>query len=434
MKCVPTKINPAVGHRRTVVTHAVKIEHNVGSPHMKDLGPSENAMQFRTTASPSAAPMKDLGPSENAMQIPTSRTIPASPTAIPMVYRGSPSPTPASAATAAAAAPSFSRNMMVAGFDDDEPPSATRSSLPLDYQYTWSQDNYSKTQRFVDTWSFVLSLRAKLWLLDQKWSYPGGQTDAKRGQRARTLAIWIRERILQLGPTFIKIGQLFSTRSDLFPAEFVEELSKLQDRVPAFSAEKAIAIIERELGAPIGQLYSEFDPNPIAAASLGQVHLARLNSGEWVVVKVQRPGLKRLFDIDLENLRLVAAQLDKGDDGAGVRDFTGIYTECATILYQEIDYINEGRNADRFRRNFQAEAWVKVPRIHWQRTSSAVLTMEYLPGPRITDVRAIEAAGLEAKMIAKRATESYLIQILKSGFFHSGESFVCWVNSGLLIE
>lgn len=225
----------------------------------------------------------------------------------------------------------FSRTMMVAGFDE-----STSTDFPQDYKYTWAQDNYSKTRRFVDTWSFVLTLRARLYLLDQPWSYPGGMTAEKKGQRARRLGAWIRESILQLGPTFIKIGQLFSSRSDLINAEFVEELSKLQDRVPAFAADKAVATIERELGAPLSELFAEFDMRPIAAASLGQVHLARLPTGEQVVVKVQRPGLKRLFDIDLENLKVVAQQLDKSDDGAGTRDFTGIYEECATILYQEV--------------------------------------------------------------------------------------------------
>ncbi len=315
-----------------------------------------------------------------------------------------------------AGAPGFSRSMMVAGFDDD---ATSASDLAMDYNYTWSKDDYSTLERTFDTWSFVLTLRARLWLLDQKWSYPGGETPEKRGARARTLAIWIRERILQLGPTFIKLGQLFSTRSDLFPAEFVEELSKLQDRVPAFSSDKAIAIIEKELGAPINQLFTEFNSRPIAAASLGQVHVARLPTGEQVVVKVQRPGLKRLFDIDLENLRVVAEQFDKGDDGQGIRDFTGIYKECSQILYEEIDYINEGRNADRFRRNFRDVDWVQVPRVHWQRTSASVMTMEYLPGPKITDIAAIQAFGLDPKLVAKRATEAYLLQILTHGFFHS---------------
>lgn len=307
---------------------------------------------------------------------------------------------------------SFKKTMMVAGFEET-------TELRQNYSYTWAKDDYSASKRTLDTWSFVLTLRARLWLLEQPWSYPGGMNDEKKSQRARGLAIWIRESILQLGPTFIKIGQLFSTRSDLFPAEFVEELSKLQDRVPAFSAEKAIATIESELGGTVKDLFASFDEKPIAAASLGQVHVAQLWTGEKVVVKVQRPGLKRLFDIDLENLRVIAMQLDKGDEGDGSRDFTGIYEECAKILYEEIDYINEGKNADRFRRNFKGEQWVKVPKVFWQRTSSSVLTMEYLPGPKITDLKAIQKSGLDSNLIAKRATESYLIQILKHGFFHA---------------
>jgi predicted unusual protein kinase regulating ubiquinone biosynthesis (AarF/ABC1/UbiB family) len=310
--------------------------------------------------------------------------------------------------------------MMVAGFDDDAPAPGARP--PSDYNYAWAQDDYSTARRTVDTWAFILTLRARLWLVDQKWSYlaPGGQTPAAKAARSRALAAWIRESLLQLGPTFIKLGQLFSTRSDLFPAEFVEELSQLQDRVPAFPADKAIATVERELGAPIAQLFDEFDPRPIAAASLGQVHLARLPGGERVVVKVQRPGLKRLFDIDLDNLRRVAEQLDRGggDDGPP-RDFTGIYNECAAVLYQEIDYVAEGRNADRFRRNFRGQGWVRVPRVHWQRTSASVMTMEYAPGLKITDVRGIEAAGVDARAVARRATEAYLLQILRHGFFHA---------------
>ncbi|KAI7839932.1 hypothetical protein COHA_006326 [Chlorella ohadii] len=301
--------------------------------------------------------------------------------------------------------------MMVAGFEEDE------DELPMDYQYTWAQEDYSRRRRTLDTWSFVLTLRARLWLLDQAWSYPGGMTPEKKAERGRTLAVWIRETILQLGPTFIKLGQLFSTRSDLFPPEFTQELSKLQDRVPAFSADKAEAIVERELGAPVGVLFREFDRKPIAAASLGQVHRAMLHSGEQVVVKVQRPGLRQLFEIDLQNLEKVAEQLDKGDEAT--RDFKGIYQECAKILYEEIDYINEGRNADRFRRNFRNEGWVKVPRVYWQYSSPSVLTLEYMPGVKITNVAGIEAAGLDAPRIAQRATESYLIQILRHGFFHA---------------
>lgn len=290
------------------------------------------------------------------------------------------------------------------------------SDFPTDVDFKWAQDSYNVTQRNIDTWLFFGTFRARLWLLDQKWSYPGGFTDAKRSERARGLAKYLLESILNLGPTFIKVGQLCSTRSDLFPAEFVEELSKLQDRVPAFSADKAAAIVEADLGQPVSKLFRSFDARPIAAASLGQVHRAVLHSGEAVVVKVQRPGLKQLFDIDLNNLRILAEQLDKGDEN---RDFKGIYAECAEVLYDEIDYINEGRNADRFRRNFRDVPWVRVPTVHWEYCSPRVLTLEYLPGVKISDAKRLEAAGVDTGLVAQRATEAYLMQILRHGFFHA---------------
>ncbi|GIL68808.1 hypothetical protein Vafri_22040 [Volvox africanus] len=288
---------------------------------------------------------------------------------------------------------------------------------PAETDFKWAQDNYNATQRNIDTWVFFTLFRTRLWLLDQKWSYTGGFTDAKRAERARGLARYLLNSVLQLGPTFIKIGQLSSTRSDLLPAEFVEELATLQDRVPAFTTEKAISIIEKDLGRPIAQLFASFDPKPIAAASLGQVHRAVLFSGEVVVVKVQRPGLKQLFDIDLNNLRILAEQLDKGDEN---RDFKGIYQECASVLYQEIDYLNEGRNADRFRRNFRADAsWARAPKVYWEYCSPRVLVLEYLPGVKISDKARLQAAGLDLDTVAQRATEAYLIQILKHGFFHA---------------
>lgn len=225
---------------------------------------------------------------------------------------------------------------------------------------------------------------------------------------------------MALGPTFIKIGQLFSTRSDLLSLEFVEELSKLQDRVPAFDPKIAVAIVERELGAPIGELFEEFEMKPLAAASLGQVHRARLQTGEEVVVKVQRPGLKRLFDIDLENLRDIAAVVDSGEEAERQgRDLTGIYNECASILLKEIEYLNEGRNAARFSRNFKNTTWIKVPRVFWQLSSPSVLTLEYVPGIKITDTKSIKSFGLDTSSLARRATESYLLQILRHGFFHA---------------
>ena len=168
---------------------------------------------------------------------------------------------------------------------------------------------------------------------------------------------------LELGPTFIKLGQLFSTRADLFPIEYVEELSKLQDRVPAFSFEQVEEIIQADFGKSVPELFKSFDPIPLAAASLGQVHRAQLHSGEEVVVKVQRPGLKRLFKIDLSILRGIAVYFQNHPSWGRGRDWIGIYEECCRILWEEIDYLNEGRNADTFRRNFRKHNWTRVPRV-----------------------------------------------------------------------
>ncbi|XP_024524239.1 protein ACTIVITY OF BC1 COMPLEX KINASE 7, chloroplastic [Selaginella moellendorffii] len=292
--------------------------------------------------------------------------------------------------------------------------------LPSDENFSWSKENYSKLQRTIDVWSFVLSLRAKLFLIDAKWSYVGGFSEEKKISRRRSIAVWVKETILQLGPTFIKLGQLFSTRSDLFPAEFVEELAKLQDRVPAFSPEKAELMIENELDTPMQVLFSEFERQPLAAASLGQVHRAVLRNGEQVVVKIQRPGLKELFDIDLSNLKFIAEYFQKDEMlGGPLRDWVGIYDECATVLYREIDYINEGRNADKFRRDFRNIKWVKVPKVYWDFTSRKVITLEYLPGIKINDLAALDAGSYKRSLIASRAIEAYLIQILKTGFFHA---------------
>ncbi len=288
-----------------------------------------------------------------------------------------------------------------------------------DKAYRWNRENYSRHRRFVDIWAFVLTLLFGLWLDSKPWSYPGGMTEAKKAERRKKQAIWIRNTFLELGPTFIKVGQLFSTRADLFPSEYVEELSKLQDRVPAFSYEQVEAIIQQDLGKTIPELYRSFDPIPLAAASLGQVHKAQLHSGEEVVVKVQRPGLVKLFTIDLEILKGITRYFQNHPNWGRGRDWMGIYEECCRILWEEIEYLNEGRNADTFRRNFRNEDWVKVPRVYWRYTSPRVLTLEYLPGIKISHYEAIEAAGLDRKDLARKGAQAYLQQLLNNGFFHA---------------
>lgn len=294
-----------------------------------------------------------------------------------------------------------------------------QSSAHKDKAYRWNREKYSSQRRFIDIWAFVLTLMTGLWLDGKPWSYSGGFTEEKRAVRRKRQAIWIRDTFLDLGPTFIKVGQLFSTRADLFPSEYVEELSKLQDRVPAFSYEQVEAIIQQDLGKSVNELFLSFDPIPLAAASLGQVHKAQLHSGEEVVVKVQRPGLRQLFTVDLQILKGIARYFQSHPDWGRGRDWMGIYEECCRILWEEIDYISEGTNADTFRRNFREDEWVKVPRVYWRYTSPRTLTLEYLPGIKISHYEAIEAAGLDRKLLAQLGAKAYLQQLLNDGFFHA---------------
>ncbi|XP_006382925.3 protein ACTIVITY OF BC1 COMPLEX KINASE 8, chloroplastic isoform X3 [Populus trichocarpa] len=303
----------------------------------------------------------------------------------------------------------------------------------------WSRfKTYSTIQRTLEIWGFVLTFIFKAWLNSQKFSYQGGMTKEKKVARRKALAKWLKESILRLGPTFIKIGQQFSTRVDILAQEYVDQLSELQDQVPPFPSETAVSIVEEELGAPVDDIFDQFDYEPIAAASLGQVHRARLK-GQEVVIKVQRPGLKDLFDIDLKNLRVIAEYLQKIDpksDGAK-RDWVAIYDECASVLYQEIDYTKEAANAELFASNFKKMEYVKVPTINWEYTTPQILTMEYVPGIKINKIQALDQLGVDRKRLGRYAVESYLEQILSHGFFHAdphpGNIAVDDVNGGRLI-
>jgi len=285
--------------------------------------------------------------------------------------------------------------------------------------YRWSRENYSHHRRFLDIWTFVLGFVSSSWLNKQAWTYRGKVTDAKKSARRRAQAVWVRETLLDLGPTFIKVGQFFSTRADLFPTEYVEELAKLQDKVPAFSYDKIETIIEQDFGQKVPKLFRSFDPIPLAAASLGQVHRAQLHSGESVVVKVQRPALKKLFEIDLDILKGITRYFQSHPEWGRGRDWIGIYEECCRVLYEEIDYLNEGRNADTFRRNFRGQDWVHTPRVYWRYASPRVLTLEYAPGIKISHYEALEAAGLDRKELARLGAKAYLHQLLDDGFFHA---------------
>jgi predicted unusual protein kinase regulating ubiquinone biosynthesis (AarF/ABC1/UbiB family) len=243
-------------------------------------------------------------------------------------------------------------------------------------------------------------------------------TGANRGKKRQRRAKWLVDRLMNLGPTFIKIGQSLSTRADLIPLEYIEQLTQLQDRVPEFNSQEAIRVIETELGQPLDNLFASFTVSPLACASLGQVHRARLLSGEEVVIKVQRPNLEGLFNLDFELLHRLTRWLNIFPV-VKKYNLEAIYQEFFELLFQEIDYIHEGKNADRFRENFKNYPQVKVPLVYWQYTTRKVLTLEYVPGIKVDDRETLLANGINVDGIIQLGICSYLKQLLQDGFFQS---------------
>jgi predicted unusual protein kinase regulating ubiquinone biosynthesis (AarF/ABC1/UbiB family) len=275
----------------------------------------------------------------------------------------------------------------------------------------WQRPKYSPLVRQIDIFSSAAKLLFYLW-----WDKTVANNSPKhRNRRAQ----WLVGTLLDLGPTFIKIGQALSTRTDLLPQEYVQALGQLQDRVPGFSAAEAIALIESELGSSIYTLYRDFDRFPLASASLGQVHRARLHTGEDVVVKVQRPGLEKLFNLDFEVLHRLVRFANQWLAWTRKYKLEEIYHEFFELLYKEIDYIHEGRNADQFRQNFTGYPRITAPIIYWRYTTKKILTLEYLPGIKIDDRQAIEACGINVKEIIQLGICCFLKQLLQDGFFQS---------------
>lgn len=225
--------------------------------------------------------------------------------------------------------------------------------------------------------------------------------------------------LVELGPTFVKLGQLLSTRPDLLPHDLVVELNKLQDTVPPFPPEVAIAIIEAELGKPLDQLFKEFCPTPLAAASLGQAHTAVLPTGEHVVVKVQRPDIATIIAVDLAIIAdLAQLAQERTDLGAG-NDLVELAWEFNTTLQAELDYRREGHNADRFRHMFAANQTIYIPKVYWDYTSSCVLTTERLYGVKINDLAGLAAAGMDQPRLARHSLQLILEEVFEHGFFHA---------------
>ncbi|MDZ8027968.1 MAG: AarF/ABC1/UbiB kinase family protein [Nostoc sp. DedQUE11] len=258
-------------------------------------------------------------------------------------------------------------------------------------------------------WSFagfILSIKF------DEWRDQVEQNKVKR-------AIQLRKLLTGLGPTFIKVGQALSTRPDLIRKDFLEELVKLQDQLPPFDSAIAYQIIETELARPIPESFSELSATPVAAASLGQVYRGRLISGEEVAVKVQRPNLRPVLTRDLYLMRWAASWLAPWLPLNLGHDLTLIVDEFGTKLFEEIDYINEGRNAEKFAINFHNDPQVKVPSIFWRYTNTHVLTLEWINGFKLTDTQRIREAGLDPEAIIQIGVTSGLQQLLEHGFFHA---------------
>ena len=254
--------------------------------------------------------------------------------------------------------------------------------------------------------NFVLHL-----LLD-KWTNKELKNQTKR-------ATELRKVLTKLGPTYIKVGQALSTRPDLIRKDFLDELIKLQDQLPAFDNRVALRIIESELGRSIDEVYQEFSPNPVAAASLGQVYKATLHTGEKVAVKVQRPNLRPILNLDLYLMRRLAGWVEPLLPLNLGHDLTLIVDEFGIKLFEEIDYFNEAKNAQKFALNFDGDPEVKVPIIYTEYSSGKVLTLEWIDGIKLTDLSKLEAAGLDADNLIRIGVTSGLRQLLEYGFFHA---------------
>jgi predicted unusual protein kinase regulating ubiquinone biosynthesis (AarF/ABC1/UbiB family) len=250
----------------------------------------------------------------------------------------------------------------------------------------------------------------------------GLKLDAALGNQAANepaRAEQLRRILTDLGPTFIKVGQALSTRPDLVRQHFLHELIKLQDQLPPFSTEEAFQIIERETDRSVREIFQEISPAPIAAASLGQVYRAKLYSGEEVAVKVQRPNLKPTLMLDLYLMRWFAKRLGRFLPLNLGHDLSLIVDEFGVKLFEETDYQNEGRNAERFAANFKDNPLVKVPKIYWQYSSQRVLTLEWIHGLKLTDTAQVQAQGLDQNAIIQIAVTAGLQQLLEHGLFHA---------------
>ena len=229
----------------------------------------------------------------------------------------------------------------------------------------------------------------------------------------------IRRTLEDLGPSFIKLGQLMSTRADLFPAPYIEELRKLQDQVPAVSFSEIQQVIEEELKEPISGIFRECCSESVAAASVSQVHSARLFTGEKVAVKVIRPGIRKIIEQDIQLMYYLSGKIEKYLELGKIIGATNIVKEFERTIFNELDMFIEAGNINRFAKNFQDSSEIHIPEVHWELTSKSVLVMEFIEGVKMDQVDAIRALGLDPEEIALIGLRTFSRQLMEFGFFHA---------------
>jgi len=244
-------------------------------------------------------------------------------------------------------------------------------------------------------------------------------TDEEVPISKRSIGERLRIPLEELGPTFVKVGQLMSTREDIVPRDIVEELKKLQNSVKPFSFDEVRTVIESEIEGDLNIIYKEFSKEPIASASISQVHYAVLNNGEKVAVKVQRPGIEKVISRDLNILHDLAYFVDNHTKFGKIYDFKSMVDDFERTLKNELDFTKEAENTDTFRNNFSKDEGIKVPEVNWNYTSRRVLTMEFIDGIGVDDHNALQKAGIDKREIAKKIAESICNQILRDGVFHA---------------
>lgn len=266
-----------------------------------------------------------------------------------------------------------------------------------------------RLDELVDTQQLQPAARIALFFLPWRWVAVPSLT---RGER-------VRKALEELGPVFIKFGQMLSTRRDMLPADLADELARLQDAVPPFAQDESIRIIETALGQTIGQLYADFEARPMASASVAQVHRASLHSGEKVVVKVVRPGIEKVIRGDIALMFTLARLIERYlPEGRRLRPVE-VIADYEIVILDELDLGREAANASQLRRNFTDSTLVYVPAVFWDYSARNVLTMERITGIPVTDVETLRARGTDLKLLGERGVEIFFTQVFRDNFFHA---------------